>query len=286
MSTISESRIASGNRLPLIASYIVVVTGGLIMVAPFAWMLLTSLTEESKVFSYPPTFWPNPFVLSNYQRLFHDAPVARYGLNSTIIAVVTTIGVVTSCSMGAFSLARLRYPGRAIWFSIILATLFVPGQVLLIPRYFLFRQLGWIDTLLPLMVPSFFGGAFGIFLLVQFFRSIPEELVDAARIDGANPAQIFWSLFVPLSLPAIAALGIFQFLYAWNEFLEPLIYLNSDLMYTFPLALTRFQNHYGGEYFWPVILAGAIIGTIPSIIVYIIGQRQFVQGIVLSGIKR
>jgi len=286
MSTISEARMVSGSKRSLIVAYVVVVTGGLVMVAPFAWMLLTSLTEESKVFSYPPTFWPNPFVLANYQRLFHDAPVARYGLNSTIIAVVTTIGVITSCSMGAFSLARLRYPGRAIWFSIILATLFVPGQVLLIPRYFLFRQLGWIDTLYPLMVPSFFGGAFGIFLLVQFFRSIPEELVDAARVDGANPAQIFLSLFVPLSMPAIAALGIFQFLYAWNEFLEPLIYLNSDVMYTFPLALTRFQNHYGGEYFWPVILAGAIIGTIPSIIVYIIGQRQFVQGIVLSGIKR
>src|SRR5437773_10312277 len=119
MSTISESRIASGTRLPLILSYIVVATGGLIMVAPFVWMILTSLTEESKVFSYPPTFWPNPFVLSNYQRLFHDAPVARYGLNSTIIAVVTTIGVVTSCSMGAFSLARLLYPGRAVWFSML-----------------------------------------------------------------------------------------------------------------------------------------------------------------------
>jgi multiple sugar transport system permease protein len=158
--------------------------------------------------------------------------------------------------------------------------------VLLIPHYFLFRQLGWIDTLLPLIVPSFFGGAFGIFLLIQFFRSIPEELVDAARVDGANPASIFIQIFVPLSMPAIAALGIFQFLYAWNQFLEPLIYLNSDIMYTYPLALTRFQNHYGGEYFWPVILAGAILGTIPSIIVYVIGQRQFVQGVILSGIKR
>ena len=286
MSTASQDRMVSGGRAPLVLAYAVAVAGALVMVAPFAWMVLTSLTDETKIFVYPPSFWPDPFVLSNYARLFRDAPVARYGLNSTIIAVVTTIGVVTSCSMAAFSLARLRFPGRAVWFSVILATLFVPGQVLLIPRYFLFRALGWIDTLYPLLVPSFFGGAFGIFLLVQFFRAIPEELSDAARVDGANPGQIFLRIFVPLSTPALAALGIFQFLYGWNEFLEPLIYLNTDAMYTFPLALTRFQNHYGGEYFWPVVLAGAILGTIPSILVYTVGQRQFVQGVILSGIKR
>jgi ABC-type glycerol-3-phosphate transport system permease component len=188
--------------------------------------------------------------------------------------------------MGAFSLARLRFPGRNVWFAIILATLFVPGQVLLIPQFFVFRKLGWIDTFLPLIVPSFFGGAFGIFLLHQFFKGIPEELVDAARVDGANPFQIFLRIFTPLSAPALVALAVLQFLYGWNQFLEPLIYLNSAVNYTYPLALTEFQSQYGAVYFWGVILGGALIGTIPSIAVYLFGQRYFVQGIILSGVKR
>jgi len=276
----------TGSKVPTVIAYLVVVVGSFVMAAPYVWMLLTSFTEEARIFQYPPSFWPNPFVLSNYVDLFRDAPLIRNGLNSTFIAVTTTIGVVVSCSMGAFSLARLRFPGRAFWFAIILATLFVPGQVLLIPQYFVFRSLGWIDTFLPLIVPSFFGGAFGIFLLHQFFKGIPEELVDAARIDGANPFQIFVQIFVPLSAPAIVALAILQFLYGWNQFLEPLIYLNSSVNYTYPLALTQFQSQYGAEYFWGIIMGGALIGTIPSIAVYLVGQRYFVQGIILSGVKR
>lgn len=276
----------SGSPAPKIIAYVLVVAGSLVMAAPFAWMILTSFTPEAEIFQYPPHFWPNPWIITNYVKLFTQAPLARNGLNSTIIAVLTTVGVVGSCSMGAFSLARLRFPGRSIWFAIILATLFVPGQVLIIPRYFLFRELGWLNTLLPLIVPSFFGSAFGIFLLHQFFKGLPQEMIDAAQMDGANPLQIFLRIFVPLSTPALAALAIFQWLYSWNEFLEPLIYLNSDINYTYPLALTRFQNQYGGEYFWGVILGGAFLGTIPSIIVYVLGQRYFVQGIVLSGIKR
>jgi multiple sugar transport system permease protein len=286
MSTANQGHIVTGSRSPTIVAYSIVALGAIAMAAPFVWMVLTSFTLEARIFSYPPAFWPDPFVMANYEQLFRDAPVVRYALNSTIIAVLTSVGVIASCSLGAFSLARLRFPGRSLWFAIILMTLFVPSQVLLIPRYFVFRSLGWIDTLLPLVVPSFFGGAFGIFLLHQFFRAIPEEIVDAARVDGANPFQVFLNVFLPLSGPALAALAIFQFLYAWNEFLEPLIYLNTDINYTFPLALTRFQNHYGGEYKWGVILAGAFLGTLPSIIVYVVGQRQFVQGIVLSGIKR
>jgi multiple sugar transport system permease protein len=286
MSTTSQSHMVTGSKVPTIVAYLVVILGSFVMAAPYIWMLLTSFTEEARIFQYPPSFWPHPFVLSNYADLFRDAPLVRNGLNSTFIAVTTTIGLVSSCSLGAFSLARLRFPGRGIWFALILVTLFVPGQVLLIPQYFVFRSLGWIDTFLPLIVPYFFGGAFGIFLLHQFFKGIPEELVDAARIDGANPFQVFFQIFVPLSAPAIVALGILQFLYGWNQFLEPLVYLNSASNYTYPLALTQFQSQYGAEYFWGIIMGGALIGTIPSIAVYLIGQRYFVQGIILSGVKR
>src|SRR5215813_11482106 len=169
MSTISQSRMVRGSRMPTIVAYVVVIAGAIIMAAPYVWMFLTSFTEERRIFQYPSSFWPNPWIFDNYVTLFRKAPLARNGLNSTIIAVLTTVGLVSSCSMGAFSLARLRFPGRNVWFAIILATLFVPGQVLLIPQFFVFRKLGWIDTFLPLIVPSFFGRAFGIFLLHQFF---------------------------------------------------------------------------------------------------------------------
>jgi len=273
------------------------------MAAPFAWMVLTSLSDEPKLFQYPPQFLPNPIRWQNYVELFFGfevspfqdsqtfsrgeaMPLAYYMLNSVIVSVFSTIGTVLSCAMGAFALARLRFPGRNFWFALILGTLLIPGQILLIPRYFLFRNLGWLDTLLPLIVPHFFAGAFGIFLLYQFFRGIPEELIDAARIDGATPLDIFVRLMLPLSGAALATLAIFQFLYSWNDLLGPLIFLNTDKSYTFPIALTRFKHHVSGQYMWTLVCAGAFLGTIPPIIVYVLGQRQFVQGIALSGIKR
>lgn len=286
----------------VVVAYTVVILGAIVMAAPFAWMVVTSLAEEPKLFTYPPMFWPDPLILDNYIHLFtgfetdptKDAntssrgaavPVAYYMMNSAIVAVTSTIGVVLSCAMGAFALARLKFPGRKVWFAIILATLLIPGQVLLIPRYFTFRHLGWLDTLLPLTVPYFFAGAFGIFMLHQFFRGIPEELVDAARMDGASPLDIFRRIIVPLSVPALVALGIFQFLFSWNDLLGPLIFLNTDRNYTFPLALTRFKHHVSGQYMWTVVSAGAFLGTLPPILIYILGQRQFVEGIALSGIK-
>jgi multiple sugar transport system permease protein len=285
MSTSSRSRPWGVPAIGTITAHVVVVAGAIVMAAPFVWMLLTSISEESRVFVYPPRFWPDPITFANYGQLFRDAPVARYLWNSTIVGVLSTAGLVLSCAMAAFAFARLEFPGRRLWFALILSTLFVPVQVLLIPRYYAFRVIGWLDTLLPLIVPYCFGGAFGIFLLHQFFRGIPQELVDAARIDGASPGQIFLRVMLPLSGPALASLAIFQFLFSWNDLLQPLIYLNTERSFTFPLALTRFKNHVGGQYMWTVILAGAVIGTIPPILVYIVGQRQFVQGIMLGGVK-
>ncbi len=285
MSTISETRMVAGSRLPTIIAYAVVVAGGIFTAAPFVWMFLTSFALEAKIFTYPPMIWPDPFTAANYVTLFRDAPVARYLLNSSIVGILSTFGVVASCGLGAFSLARLRFRGSVIWFTIIIATLFIPYQVTLIPRYWVFEKIHWVNTLLPLIVPAYFGNAFGIFLLYQFFKGIPEELVDAARVDGATPWQIFLRLFLPLSGPALAALAIFTFLASWNDLLGPLIYLNDEKTFTYPLALTRFRNH-NGPYIWTIVSAGALIGTIPPIIVYLIGERHFVQGIVLSGIKR
>jgi multiple sugar transport system permease protein len=289
--------------VPRLLAYAVVVPGAVVMAAPFLWMITTSLSDEPKLFQYPPQFFPDPIRWQNYAELFggfetnpfKDAntfsrgeamPLAYYMWNSVVVAVFSTLGTVLSCAMGAFALARLRFPGRNFWFALTLATLLIPGQILLIPRYFIFRNFGWLDTLLPLIVPHFFAGAFGIFLLHQFFRGIPEELVDAARIDGANPLDIFARLMLPLSGAALATLAIFQFLYSWNDLLGPLIFLNTDRSYTFPIALTRFKHHVSGQYMWTIVCAGAFLGTIPPIIVYVLGQRHFVQGIALSGIKR
>src|SRR4030095_15954157 len=193
-STGAARRLRGPNTLPRIVAYAVVIPGALAMAAPFVWMVFTSLSEEPKLFQFPPQFIPNPIRWQNYVELFFGfevspfqdsqtfsrgeaMPLAYYMGNSVIVAVLSTIGTVLSCAMGAFALARLRFPGRNFWFALILGTLLIPGQILLIPRYFMFRNLGWLDTLLPLIVPHFFAGAFGIFLLHQFFRGIPEELV-------------------------------------------------------------------------------------------------------------
>jgi ABC-type glycerol-3-phosphate transport system permease component len=248
-------------------------------------MLVTSFSIEARIFTYPPSLLPDPFTTDNYRQLFQDTPVARALFNSAIVAILSTVGLVSSSAMGAYSLARIRFHGRSIWFAIILATLFIPGQVMLIPQYWIFQHIHWVNTLLPLVVPPFFGGAFGIFLPHQFFKGIPEDLADAARVDGANPLNIFLLIMLPLATPALAALAIFQFLGSWNDLLTPLIYLSSETMFTFPLELTRFKHHLG-PYMWTLVTAGAFIGTVPPIIVYLIGERRFVQGIVLRGRKR
>jgi multiple sugar transport system permease protein len=285
---VDRAVVARRRILTVVLTYAVLAVCGVAFCFPFFWTLSTSLKTGLETRAVPPTLLPEVVQWGNYVAVWAAQPLTRWFGNSLIIIVGTVPGAVLTATLVAYAFARFDFPLRDFWFMVMLSTLMLPYEVTLIPQYIIYQKyFGWINTFWPLIVPSWVGGgAFTIFLLRQFLMTIPRDLDDAARVDGANPGQIFLRIFVPLSTPAIAALGIFQFLYGWNEFLEPLIYLNTDQMYTFPLALTRFQNHYGGEYFWPVVLAGAILGTIPSILVYTIGQRQFVQGVVLSGIKR
>jgi ABC-type glycerol-3-phosphate transport system permease component len=253
------------------------------MFLPLLWMISTSLKEAGDVFLLPPKWIPNPPQWSNYVKLFEFLPFERFLFNSLKISGLATIGALISCSMAAFAFARMRFPGRNVLFAIILATLMIPYHVTLIPLFALYRQLDWLGTHLPLTVPYFFGTAFGIFLIRQFFLTIPQELVDAARIDGCSFIQIYYKIFLPLAKPALATLGIFTFLGAWNNLIGPLVYLNEVPSMTVTLGLTLLTTQSNGR--WELIQAGAVISVLPMIIIFLLGQEHFIQGIARTGLK-
>jgi multiple sugar transport system permease protein len=246
-------------------------------------MISTSLKSPGEVFLYPPQWIPDPIRWSNYAESWTLKPMGLAYLNSIKISTLTTIGTLFTSSLAAFAFARLRFRGQNILFLILLATLMIPVQVTLIPLFILFKWINWIDTHWPLMVPAILTNAYGVFLLRQFFMGLPSELSDAGQIDGCNPFQIYWHIYLPLSVPAMVTLGIFAFLFHWNEFLLPLIYLNSQNKFTIPLMLASFQGAYTTD--WHLLMAAATIALVPVIIVYLFGQRYFVQGIALTGLK-
>jgi multiple sugar transport system permease protein len=253
------------------------------MAVPFLWMISTSLKTNEAVFAVPPDWLPRPPQWSNYAEVFRIVPFALFGLNSFKIASLSTLGTLVSCSMAAFAFARLRFPGRGLLFAVLLSVLMVPGQVTLIPVYWVMAQLGWINTHYPLIVPAWFGNAFGIFLLRQFFLTLPQELMDAAKIDGCTPYGVYARIWLPLAKPALVTLAILSFIGTWNDFLSPLIYLNDQSKMTLPVGLASFQGlHYSD---WGPLMAGAFMACIPMIVLFVAGQRYFVQGIVLSGLK-
>lgn len=270
-------------RIRILVSHGILLTGAVLMVIPFIWMLSSSLKAEGDVFTFPPQWIPNPIEWSNYPKTFQIVPFAQFGINSLDVAVLCTVGQIFSCSTAAYCFARMRFPGRNLLFLILLATLMVPGQVTMIPIFLIMKSLGWINTLYPLIVPAFLGGAFGTFLLRQFFLSMPSELEDAARIDGAGDFGIYWRIFLPLSKPALATLGVFVFLSRWNDLLGPVIYLNDQNMMTIPVGLTYFQGEYSTA--WNLLMAGSLISLIPILLLFAVAQQYFVQGIVMTGIK-
>jgi len=256
----------------------------LIMLLPFFWMVSTSLKPNEQVYLIPPKWIPNPIVWSNYPRAFSFAPFGLFIKNSLIIAVICVVGVVFSSSLAGYSFAKLRWPGRDLIFFILLSTMMLPGQVTMIPIFILFRKFGWINTFYPLTVPTFFGGgAFNIFLMRQFFLTIPYELDEAARIDGASFFKIYTSIELPLSIPVITAISIFTFIGAWNDFMGPLIYLNDSSKYTIQLGLRMFQADFSAD--WSALMAMSIVTALPCIILFFVAQRYFIQGIVLTGLK-
>ena len=257
-------------------------------VFPFLWMLSASLMAENESAVYPPRFLPVDPTVQNYQALFGPVikavlPFDTYIFNSVYIALVVVAGRVLVCAMAGYAFARLEFPGREMAFGMLLASLMVPGVIRLIPLYHAYKELGWLDTHLPLIVPAIFANTFGTFLLRQFFMTLPVELEEAARIDGASTATIFWRIALPLSLPALAALAIFTFQASWNDFTTPVIYISDIKKTTLPVGLSVFNGQFGTQY--ELLMAGAMIGLVPVLLVYLFFQRYFVQGIALTGIK-
>lgn len=263
--------------------HVILTAGALFMLMPFLWMVSTSLKAQGDIFIFPPQWIPDPPRWNNYVLSWTLKPMGLAFMNSLKISVLATVGTVFTSSLAAFAFAKLEFRGSKFLFALLLATLMIPVQVTLIPLFILFKWINWIDTHWPLIVPAILTNAYGVFLLRQFFKSLPDELGDAGRIDGCNPLQIYWHIYLPLAQPALVTLGIFAFMYHWNEFLLPLIYLNTQTQFTLPLMLASFQNGYTTE--WALLMAAATIALIPVIIVYIFGQRYFVQGIALTGLK-
>jgi ABC-type glycerol-3-phosphate transport system permease component len=264
-------------------TYLVITFGALLMVIPFIWMLSTSFKEPADQFTR--TLIPNPITVENYTNLWEKLPFPQLLLNSIQIALLSTVGQVLTCAMGAFAFAVVKFRFREPLFILLLITFMIPSQVTLIPNFLIFKFLGMIGSNTPLWLPAFWGGAFGTFLLRQYFLTIPRDFSEAARVDGASLFQIFWKIYLPLARPALAALAIFTFMWSWNDLIHPLIYLPSDLnKTTITVGMALFQTQYSGK--WTVMMAGTMISVLPVILMFFIAQKQFIEGISLSGVKR
>jgi len=260
--------------------HLLLITGSVVMLVPFAWMLSTSLKEPGDVFIYPPQWIPQPVRWENYQETVTVMPFGRFYLNSAIQAISVTALQLLTASLAAFAFARLRFRGRDLLFMLYLATMMIPFPVTMIPNFVIMRYLNWMDTFRALILPPAFS-AFSTFLLRQYFMSIPVEMDDAARVDGASSFRIWWQIILPLSGPALATLAIFTFLGQWNSFLWPLIVTNSEKMRTLPVGLATFQGQYSVQ--WHLLMAGSVIAVLPILVIYIVGQKWFVRGITLTG---
>jgi multiple sugar transport system permease protein len=258
--------------------------GAFVTTLPFLWLVSTSLKNRLQIFTYPPEWIPDPWVWSNYKNALTEAPFDTYVRNTLIITLFNLAGTLITASLAAYGFARLRFPGRDVIFMVLLSTLMLPYAVIMIPRYVIFRELGWLDSFLPLIVPNWFGGtAFFVFLFRQFFRTIPRELSDAARVDGASELRIYLQIILPLARPAFIVVAIFTFLDNWNDFIGPLIYISNPDKFTVALGLASFQGLYSTQ--WAYLMAASTVMTAPTVILFFLAQRYFVRGIVLTGIK-
>ena len=265
-------------------TWLILVVGAIVMALPFLWLVSSSLKLERKVFQYPPQLIPDPIRLQNYVDALTYKPFHIYVKNTFIIVMLNEVAILGSASFCAYGFARIRFPGRDLWFSIVLATMMVPFFALMVPSFVIFSRLKWIDTFLPLTVPLFFGGgAFNIFLLRQFFRTIPEELADAARIDGCSEFGIYARIMLPLAKPALTTVAIFTFLGGWNSFIGPLLYLNSPEKFTVAIGLATFRSVMRTR--WDLLMAASTAMTLPVILIFFLLQRYFIQGVVMTGLK-
>jgi multiple sugar transport system permease protein len=280
-SWLTRKRVISTLRSILI--HAALLPAAFLFLLPFFWMLGTSLKTDAQLYAYPPVWIPNPHNWANYPNAVTYITFFLYMRNTLTIAVVSTIGALISCSLVAYSMARIPWPGRNILFILTVATLMLPFQVTLIPLFLVFKNLGWVGDFRPLIVPHFFGSGLYIFLLRQFFMTIPMELSEAARIDGAREFRIYWSVILPLAKPALATVAIFEFIARWRDYLGPLIYLNNQKLYTLSLGVYEYSSQYGRE--WGLLMAASVLITLPIILLFFFLQKTFVQGITLTGIK-
>ncbi|SDN39214.1 carbohydrate ABC transporter membrane protein 2, CUT1 family (TC 3.A.1.1.-) [Fictibacillus solisalsi] len=258
--------------------------GSIVILSPVWWMISTSLKTPGEIAQYPPSFMPDSFQWSNYVKAWQTAPFTRWALNTIFITVCVVIGNVVVNSFVAYGFAKIRFRGKNLLFTLVLSTMLIPGFVMMIPQYILFSKLHWINTYLPLIVPAFFGNAFFIFLLRQFFKTIPDEMIEAAKIDGANHFQIWWKLAMPLMKPAVITVAILSFNGAWNDFLGPLLYINDEKLYTLQIGLQTFKGTVQTQ--WHYLMSASVLVLLPVILIFFFFQRYFIEGSnITSGTK-
>ncbi|WP_231877285.1 carbohydrate ABC transporter permease [Bhargavaea cecembensis] len=278
---VSHFETIKGRRQALnIINWVLLAAGSILMLSPLWWMLVTSVKTMQEVMTYPPTFWPESWNWSNYMKTWEAAPFDLYTVNTLTITILVVIGNVFVNSFIAYGFAKVPFKGRNALFAIVLSTMMIPGFVTLIPQYVLFAKLQWLNTYYPLVVPAFFGSAFNIFLLRQFYMTIPDELIEAAKMEGASHFWIWWKIGLPLTKPALATVAIFSFNGAWNDFLGPLLYVNDENLYTLQLGLQVFKGQMSTQ--WNYLMAGSLLVLLPVIILFFFFQKYFIQGINLQ----
>ena len=265
------------------AAYVVLTLAGACVLVPLFWMISSALKSEYEVFAWPPQWIPAVIQWANFPDALTALPFATYFVNTLTVTIVSVGGTLLSSTMVAYGFARFRAPGRQFWFLVMVSTMMLPYAVFMIPQFVLFNKLHWVNSLRPLIVPAFFGNPFYIFLLRQFFLSVPTDMEEAAKIDGANALQALYHVLLPLARPALAAVAIFQFLGAWNDFLGPLIFLNDQRLYTLALGINFFKSQHLVQ--WNLLMAASLVVMLPCVALFFAAQRYFIEGITLTGVK-
>lgn len=263
--------------------YTALVLIALFFLLPLYWVVVTSLKAEGDVLHMPPELFPSIFHWENYAELFSRFDFSTYALNSMKVSLLGVVGALASCSMAAFVFARLSFPGKNLLFALLMSTMMIPGQVTLIPQFLIFSKLGLMNTHLALYLPDFLARAFGVFLLRQFFMTVPKELEEAARIDGCGTFRIYAQIFLPLAKPTLATLAIFTFMDEWNDLLRPVVYLNDSAKRTITVGMALLESPNSTS--WTLMMCGAVVSIIPLLIVYVFAQKYFVKGVATSGLK-
>ena len=270
------------NRAPRAAHFWLSLTT-MVMVAPLVWMVLTSLKSPEQIATAPYAWWPRPFRWENYAEAVSAIPFAKYLANSLLLCVGSVAGTLFSCSLVAYAFARLRWPGRNWVFAVLIATMLLPWQVTMVPRFLIVRELGLYDCLAALILPKFFAEAFYVFLLRQFFLTVPQEMIDAARVDGCSELGVLWRVVLPLARPALATVALLEFVATWNDYGGPLLYLNDPEKFPLAYGLEQFVSAHSSEIH--LLLAAAVLFTLPIVLLFLVAQRTFVRGIATTGLK-